>query len=83
MKEQDLYEYTRKRVEKGVFLFMTYSGLLRKMSCQQLRFSEGKPVFGLAVLSELLSAEQVNERAGQGFYRVFPLFVEDPCCFTY
>lgn len=49
MKEQDSYEYIRKRVGKGAFLFMTYLGLLRKISCQQLRFSEGKPVFGLAV----------------------------------
>lgn len=49
MKEQDPYEYTRKHVGKGAFLFMTSLGLLRKISRQQLRFSEGKPVFGLAV----------------------------------
>lgn len=49
MKEQDPYEYTRNHVGKGAFLFMTYLGLLRKISCQQLRFSEGKPVFSLAV----------------------------------
>lgn len=49
MKEQDPYEYTRKHVGKGAFLFMTYLGLLRKISCQQLRFSEGKPVFSLVI----------------------------------
>lgn len=49
MKEQDPYEYTRNHVGKGPFLFMTYLSLLRKISCQQLRFSEGKPVFSLAV----------------------------------
>lgn len=49
MKEQDPYEYIGKCVEKGAFLFMAYVGLLRKISCQQLRFSEGRPVFGLAV----------------------------------
>lgn len=49
MKEQDPYEYTGKHVGKGVFLFMTYLGLLRKISGQQLRFSKGKPVFSLAL----------------------------------
>lgn len=49
MKEQNPYEYTRKRVGNGPFLFMTYLGLLRKISCQKLRFSEGKPVFNLDV----------------------------------
>lgn len=49
MKEQDPYEYTRKCMGNGAFVFMTYLGLLRKISCQQLRFSEGKPVFSLAI----------------------------------
>lgn len=63
MKEQDPYEYTRKHVGKGPFVFMTCLGLLRKILCQQLRFSEGKPCLQSCCLSELLSAEQVKERA--------------------
>lgn len=49
MKEQNPYEYARKHVGNGPFLFMTYLSLLRKISCQQLRFSEGKHVFRLSV----------------------------------
>lgn len=49
MKAHDPYEYSRKHLGKGAFLFMTYLGLLRKISGQQLRFSKGKPVFNLAV----------------------------------
>lgn len=41
MKEQDPYEYTRKCMGKGAFVFMTYLGLLRKISCQQFSFQGG------------------------------------------
>lgn len=68
MKEQDPCEYTRKCVGKGAFVFMTSFKSFKENLTSATQIFRGEACLQSCCLSELLPAEQIKERAGQGFY---------------